>query len=464
MVCISDGQLLICTLDRRAKTIPRKIDIPGRANRIAYSRYLNSLIVAYTAIEMVKISGTAIWKRYTRPHLDFIDLETHSSLLSSEQDSQDKGAPKLWRPSGSSGEKITCILDWTPEHDGQRYHFIVIGTARRTRENKGRILFLHTRRSTTRTGQIECSVKHIHPFDGPVRAVAAYGRCTLMVAAGNDIVPIEPDIPNRRKRWAPSARFKLTSPGVSISVHDDFLYISTARESLVVLQVVENRLDLYAHDGTRYESLSHHRIGGESKLVLVSTRGGKLSVFSEIGITSTDKLLSPAIAEAILPFSVIRLSPSAAHPLLPLSSVTHGVTMDGTIYRIMTITEKEWQLLRFIQNLCSGDPIVSPFLYARKNRWTLKDIIPQSSKPSQMHVDGDILSRLIKHGADHLRDMLNGEGSRSLHANGSASLPPETCMEIFEEMFSEVFGETSSYENAVAYFMTWLQKLLRPRI
>ncbi|CRG90275.1 Autophagy-related protein 2 [Talaromyces islandicus] len=466
LVCISEGQLLICSLDRRAKAIPRKIEMPGGANRIAYSQYLQSLIVAYTATETVKITGTGNSKLYTRPYLDFIDLETHQSSLSpSQQGSQDKGAPKLWRPSGSSGEKITCILDWIPEHDGQKYHFIVIGTARRSREEKGRIIFLHTRRNTADPGQIECSVKYIHPFDGPVRAVAAYGECTLMVAAGNDIVPIEPDIPKRKKQWVPSARFKLTSPGVSITVHDTFLYVSTARESLVVLKVVENKLELYAHDGARLESLSHYHIGGESKLVLASTRGGKLSLFSETGITNTDKLLTPAVAEANIPLSVIRLSPCPAHPLLPASTVTHGVTADGTIYRITTINEKEWQLLRFVQNLCSRDSLVSPFLSARKRRWTWTDIMPQSNKPSQMHVDGDILSRLVKHGADRLRDILDGNATRSLQVDASAAFPLRTCMEIFEEMAREVFGEITLHDNnTISYFMRWLQKLLQPRI
>lgn len=452
-------------MDRRAKAIPRKIQVPGGANRIAYSQYLQSLVVAYTATETVKIPGTRNSKLYARPYLDFIDLETHqSSLSSSQQGSQDKSAPKLWRPSGASGEKITCILDWTPEHDGQKYHFIVIGTARRTREEKGRIVFLHARRSIADPGQIECSVKYIHEFDGPVRAVAAYGECTLMVAAGNDIIPIEPDIPNRGKRWVLSARFKLTSPGVSITVHDTFLYISTARESLVVLQAVENRLELYAHDGTRHESLSHLRIGGESKLVLVSTRGGKLSLFSEIGINNIDKLLAPAVAEANIPLSVTRLNPCPAHFILPTSTVTHGVTVDGTIYRIMTLNEKEWQLLRFVQNLCSRDSLVSPFLSARKKRWTWTDIMPQSNKPSQMHVDGDILSRLVKHGTDRLRDILDGDNTRTLQADASASLPVRTCMEIFEEMAREVFGEIPSHENNISHFMSWLQKLLRPRI
>ncbi|KAH8700452.1 mono-functional DNA-alkylating methyl methanesulfonate N-term-domain-containing protein [Talaromyces proteolyticus] len=463
LVCISDGQLLICALDRFAKAIPRKIDLPGSANRITYSEHLQSLVVAYNITETVE-SETGPVKRYTRPYLEFIYLDSHNSNLLSSQSSQQDGDPNLWRPSGSSGEKITCILDWMPENNGRKYHFIVIGTARNTKEDKGRIIFLIAKRSKTNPTQVECSVKHIHPFDGPVRAVAAYGDFTLMVASGNDIIPIEPDLPDKEKQWATSARFKLTSPGISITVRKTFLYVSTARESLVVLQVVNNKLELHAQDGARHEGLSHYRIGGPSKLILSSRRGGTLSLFSETKITNTNKLLSPAIAEANLPVSIIRLNPYTKPSILPSSTAVYGTAMDGTIYRIMTINENEWRLLRFVQNLCSRDPIVSPFLSSRKSRWTWRDIIPQFKTPSQMHVDGDILSRLLPYGSSHLRAMLDAD-SRSFQVDASIPLPETTCMGLFEEYFGEVFGETSLHDDddddAVSHFIHWLRKVLR---
>ncbi|OKL59370.1 hypothetical protein UA08_05403 [Talaromyces atroroseus] len=429
LICISDNQLLICTLDRRAKAVPRKVDLPGAANRIHYSDYLKCLVVAYVVTELVSDPETGIVKRYMRPHLDFLN---HNLQL--------QGPLQTRKPVGASGERITCILDWVPESGGQRYHFLVIGTARRTQEQKGRVIFLYSRRNAENPEEIDCSVKYIHSFDGPVRAIAAYGDSTIMAAAGNDIIPIAPKLPNGGKQWAAAARFKLTSPGVSITVRDTLLYVSTARESLVILQVVENKLELYAQDGVRHESLSHHYIGGDLNVVLVSSRGGTISAFSLANVTDTDKIISPAIAEAHLPVSMIRLNACDSPSLRFYSSaaVVYGTTMDGAIYRILTLNEKEWRLLRFIQNLCSSDSIISPLLSARKRRWIWADIEPQVKTPSSMHVNGDILSRLVPQGTDYLQRMLQSD----TQLEATAVPPPKSYMELFTQLFDEVFVDT----------------------
>jgi hypothetical protein len=298
-------------------------------------------------------------------------------------------------------------------------------------------------------------VKHIHKFEGPVRALAAYGEYTLMVATGYDVVPLEPQF--SEKRWVRAARFRLTSPGISITVRENLLYVTTARESLIVLQVVDDKIELYAHDGVRREGLAHYHIGGDAKLVLATSRGGTVSALSEIGVTGSDRTISPAVAEAHLPHSVIRLSSSCSTPSsLSSSTVVYGTTMDGTIYRIMTLTEKEWRLLRLIQNLCSKDATVSPFLSARKRRWTWADIEPTSNKPSKMHINGDVLARLLKHGPDHLRHMLTSD-TRSTPSD-AAVLPPKTYQELFLEKSGELFGKTS---DPVSLVIDWLGNLLQ---
>ncbi|EED16726.1 conserved hypothetical protein [Talaromyces stipitatus ATCC 10500] len=474
LVCISDKQLLVCSLDSRAKAVPRMIELPGTVNRIEYSAHLKCLVVAYITTELEKDSApdpdTSIVKRYMRPHLNFLTFDTSNShLLSYQHNLESLGSSQSQKPVGSSGERITCILDWIPETGGHKYHFLVIGTARKTQEQKGRVVFLNAKRNPTNSEQIDCSLKYIHSFDGPVRAVAAYGDSTVMVAAGNDIIPIAPRLPNDGEQWAASARFKLTSPGVSITVRGSLLYVSTARESLVILQVVNKKLELYAQDGVRHESLSHQYMGGDHKLTLVSHRGGTISAFSESGVTDMDKIISPAVAEAHLPLSIIRLNafgdPSLRSPSSS-SSVVYGTTMDGAIYRISILTEKEWRLLRFIQNLCSMDPTISPLLSAQKRRWTWADIEPQVKKPSSMHVDGDILSRLLPKGTDYLRRMLHSdqEEAASVHSDAAAVIPlPRTYIEFFNNLSDDVFVDGIAERDRLDHLMTWLRGLLRHR-
>ncbi|EEA21696.1 hypothetical protein TMatcc_008883 [Talaromyces marneffei ATCC 18224] len=468
LVCISDEQLLVCSLDRRAKAVPRMVELPGTVNRIQYSAHLKCLVVAYITTELETEAGTdpenSIIRRYMRPHLSFLNFDDYNShLLSYQHNLEPLDSSHAQKPVGSSGERITCILDWIPETGGQKYHLLVVGTARKTQEQSGRVIFLNAKRNAANPEQIDCSLKYIHTFDGPVRAIAAYGDSTIMVASGNDIIPIAPRLPNGGEQWAAAARFKLTSPGVSIIVRDTLLYISTARESLVILQVVNKKLELYAQDGVRHESLSHQYIGGENDLTLVSHRGGTISAFSAAGVTDMDKIISPAIAEAQLPVSIIRLN-ACDDPSLQSSSspVVYGTTTDGAIYRISTLTEKQWRLLRFLQNLCSKDSTLSPFLSARKRRWTWADIEPQAKKPSSMHVDGDILSRLLPKGTTYLRKMLRSDQEEEL--DNAVMPPPKTYIELFVELFDDVFGEDIVEGDRLDYLMSWLRKLLQRRL
>lgn len=465
MVCISDEQLLVCSLDRRAKAVPRMIELPGTVNRIQYSAYLNCLVVAYIATELETTTGadleTSIVKRYMRPHLSFLNFDPSNSYLLAHQHNLDSSdSPHAHRPVGSSGERTTCILDWIPETGGQKYHLLVIGTARKTQDQCGRVVFLNAKRNMAIPEQIDCSLKYIHTFDGPVRAIAAYGDSTIMVAAGNDIIPIAPRLSNGGEQWAAAARFKLTSPGVSITVRDNLLYVSTARESLVVLQVVNRKLELYAQDGVRHESLSHQYIGGEHDLTLVSHRGGTVSAFSTSGVTDMDKIISPALAEAQLPVSIIRLN-APGDRSSSSSAVVYGTTMDGAIYRISTLTEQEWRLLRFLQNLCSKDSTLSPFLSARKRRWTWADIEPHVKNPSSMHVDGDILSRLLPRGQAHLQNILLNDQEEE--HDEAVMAPPKTYMQLFVELFNDVFGEEIVERDRLDHLMCWLRRLLQRR-
>lgn len=467
LVCISDEQLLVCSLDRRPKAVPRIIEVPGTVNRIQYSAHLKCLMAAYITTELETETGadleTSIVKRYMRPHLGFLNFDvSNSHLLSHQHNLESPDSSHTKKPVGSSGERITCILDWIPETDGQKYHLLVIGTARKTQEQCGRVVFLNAKRNAANPEQIDCSLKYIHTFDGPVRAIAAYGDSTIMVAAGNDIIPIAPRLPNGGEQWAAAARFKLTSPGVSITVRDTLLYVSTARESLVILQVVNKKLELYAQDGVRHESLSHQYIGGDHDLTLVSHRGGTISAFSAAGVTDMDKIISPALAEAQLPVSIIRLNAREDPSFSSSSAVVYGTTMDGAIYRISTLTEQEWRLLRFLQNLCSKDSTLSPFLSARKRRWTWADIEPQAKKPSSMHVDGDILSRLLPKGSTYLLKMLRSDQEEE-QQDDAVMPPPRTYMELFVELFDDVFGGEIVEGDRLDHLMSWLRRLLQRR-
>ncbi|KAL4881251.1 mono-functional DNA-alkylating methyl methanesulfonate N-term-domain-containing protein [Aspergillus karnatakaensis] len=452
LFCIADGQLMICNLDYAVRTIPRRINLPGSAHKVAYSQHLKALVVAYsqTAFD----TSTDPVKRYTRPYIEFIDPNTQypldGSVTIEELDDKKK---KPWRPQGAAGEKISCILEWTPKKGDEEYHFIVIGTARRNQPERGRVIFLQTSRDSPSIPEIECNVKYIHKFEGPVYSIVPYGDFTLMVSTGHEIIALEPKFAQPRR--VRSARFSTHSPAISISVHEPNIYLSTARESLLILRSTEDKLALRAYDRQKLDGLSHIHIGGDRKLTLASSRGGRVSLLTENDVTDTNKMLPVALCEAHLPSSVMKLaSSSKPSPLSSRSQTFYGTAINGTVYRILTLEEKEWRLLRLLQDLCVRDPVICPFTPRRKRQRNLPGHEPLDFQPSHMHVDGDIVRRLLARDSDHLMKLVTG--GKELEISDLKSGQAHDTVRLFTELAREVLGATPDPAEAV---MRWLNRV-----
>ncbi|PWY82939.1 hypothetical protein BO70DRAFT_361857 [Aspergillus heteromorphus CBS 117.55] len=461
LFCVADGQLLVCTLGQGAKTVPRRIDLPGSASKLTYSRHLRSLIVAYSQTEYDTDSDPI--KRYTRPFIEFVDPDLQHSVIEALENPPDDD-PRPWRPQGAAGEKISCILDWTPKKGDEEYHFVVIGTSRRNQPERGRVIFLQAYRDPAKPSRIECSVKYIHKFDGPVFSIAPYGAFTLMVSTGHEIVPLEPKF--SQTRWVRAARYSVLSPAVLMTAHEPYLYMTTSRESLMVLKASEDKLTLHAYDRQKHDGLAHVYIGGARNLILSSSRGGRVSLLTETGITENNKMLSTALCEAHLPSSVMRLSPgSKSSPLSPPSSpssssspsVFYGTAMNGTVYRFLTIGEKEWRLLRLLQNLCIRDVVICPFTPKRRRQRNPMSLV-LDPQPTQMHIDGDILSRLVLRGPGHLMRMLGEDGAENSNSYSNGNSSAQAALEQFTELARDVLGDVGRPVEAV---MGWLHRVLQ---
>jgi len=73
-----------------------------------------------------------------------------------------------------------------------------------------------------------------------------------------------------------------------------------------------------------------------------------------------------------------------------------------------------------------------------------------------MHVDGDVLSRLLERGSSHLRQMLAVNEDSNI--SSPEMVPPKAHMERFTELVNEAFGRSL---DPVQDVMKWLRDLLR---
>lgn len=239
--------------------------------------------------------------------------------------------------------------------------------------------------------------------------------------------------------------------------HEPYLYMSMSRESLMVLDASGNdKLVLHAYDRQKHDGLAHLHLGGDRRLTLTSSRGGRVSLLTECGVTDRDKMMPVALCEAHLPSSVSQLSTGSKRaPTLAGFPVIYGTAMNGTVYRFSMLEEKEWRLLRLIQNLCVRDATICPFTPKRKRQRNPAGNEPLQFQPTQMHIEGDILSRLLRLGSDHFMHMLVTDEFYNHSSPETAS--PQAIWELFSELSHELLGESA---NPVEAVMGWVRRIL----
>ncbi|KAK2787150.1 hypothetical protein FQN51_003444 [Onygenales sp. PD_10] len=448
LVCITKNQLLCCTLDKTPKTVPRQIILPGSPGRIIYSEYLKRLVVSYNVVEME--STPECTKRWIRPRIDFIDPDCEIFIPSSPVDVGDDPEnisdpqPKPQRPTGASGEIVKAILDWTVTHGEHAYHMLAVGTKQPHSTNRGRMIYIIARPNAQHPAHIDAVEKYIHTYNDPVRSIAAFKPSSLVLAIGRDLIFQTYD---PRKKFVKLPPYRLESDAVAVSVKEPYIYVLTVNNSLCILQVTDGSLTLHAQDGSDRTGLDLVNLQTDSQITMTSNLGGAIIGLSEIGLTPEEKLLQQVFA-AHMPLYPIRLCRSTRPAIPGVSEVVYGTTIGGTVYRFTTISEKEWRLLKYIQNLCIKDPLVCPL--ARRRRRSKQDAWDVTiSKPSSLHVDGDILSRLAERGIGHLR-LLVGAEDMDEGGRGAEKLAK------FREYAAAVVPDAEDPFAAVATWMGWL--------
>jgi len=133
-----------------------------------------------------------------------------------------------------------------------------------------------------------------------------------------------------------------------------------------------------------------------------------------------------------------------------------GSSADGTFYQFIILSETRWRLLRFIQNMTARNSMICPFEYSNKPR---KHIEPSIAKKHHLHVDGDMLYRLVALGGTSLlRAMLEQEpllDHRFLDYDSAA-----VRYERFSELVHDAIGE-GGHEDPVQTAVDFMRTLLQ---
>ncbi|KAJ5106469.1 hypothetical protein N7456_003144 [Penicillium angulare] len=438
LFCFADSELLICSLELDYRMVPRRIDLPGTPRRLTYSPLLQRLIVSFETPESDN-PETPFAKSF-RSHIQFVDPNSQIPVVQREPHDP-------WRPVSALGESITCILDWVFERNGQTYHMVALGThmpaVHHRDPDQGNLILLSPRRNPADPSQVHCTTQFIKQMDAPVRALVSY-RDSLIVGAGNRLIPIAAK--DATQKWHRSALTQLPSAAISITTYENFIFVLTSRHSWTILEVISpssnlsnegSTLAIRSWDFVLRDGLTQHLTSlGDKPVLFMSHRGGHMSVskFDQEHRTLEETNPRQAGLEANLPGSVLRFVPGGQR-----DGSYYGLTINGSVYRIVLPSPDQLDLLRVLQNLCYRDETICPGLNKRVRRTNLHDL-------SKQHVDGDILVRLSKLSPDFLGQLI-----ASLRSESEAN-----HMEVVLRDLAPKVAGGSSVEAIIA----WLRQLL----
>lgn len=449
LLMISGEDFLIATYGQTPGPVPRQMAVSGTPSRVIYAQSLRCLVAVShaTAARDSVTSRSSLPRQAVRQVWPVVDFIPNKST----------------RPSFSfdlqPGERIHTVVEW-PLRTGQEktYSHILLGGSyvRRSGNRRGRVTFL---KPTVHGWRVDgVSKPHQATFDDPVYALAWYDPVTYIACAGEK-VHLKRFVVETKTWEMVCPPFQLASPGVFVSVassekNGPLIVVSTARDSLVMLRLEMGSAEpattqspslIAVGLAPQAETLLSHLVlpseisaqegGQESCTTISSTKYGKI-----FGLTCP--LETPAqngriLFEAYLPRSLTRMMPFAP-PTRKASSAPPGVSpvrmvgcsADGALTGLTLINAKLWRQLFWLQRLCEWSPVLCPNIHATPpyepntgigairreralpvglcNTDATAILHTVTTKPGDMHVDGDIITRILRPGgAAAVKDVLN---------------------------------------------------------
>lgn len=404
LFCVDDKNIqpVDLSLEADPSLIPRRIAVGGTPRRAEYSAKLDKLMVLqYSKDKMYAAEASGRLDRtdqhYAPYSIAFVDL--NSGALKPHQDEISTEGSVVF-DQFQPGEIPLGITEWFPSRNDEIFHVFVVNTLQKTskpRQTTGRIYLFKQSASGTLV------VKKVIEKDAPVFALTPYGSHSLLYACGSDLclhsVIINPSFSGWK--FGDCMQVPLFSRALYISVDEPSVYVSTSGNSLFIFKVVaNNRLDLQFVDEISRRNRFHLTVPQRSLVVTCQT--GRSITGLWVPSKGEGVTVTSTVFEARLPGSITRLHgihppPWKKYLNLKSSVIAVGSTIDGSFFQFSILDENAWRLLAFIQTLALRTPFICPFVNPIE---TYRRPLEPSTNPSNMHINGDIVRRILDRGGE----------------------------------------------------------------
>ena len=513
IVCLQRGLFHFIKIDDAGtQNIPRRWQLGGTPVRIVYSSHLKTLVslsLEPTVVRPPQANGSRAkaGKRALRPAVTFLDIKTHKNSATNNLNdlkiNQGLAAEVVGHRqvlNNKPGEKFLGITEWFPHHFVSQYHIFIFNTMIKDSQKAatGRLLFYAVTPAEDSTNRL--IMKKAIDLPWPVYTVAPIpGEPAIMYCCGNELVVLSLDPAPPGFKFQPPIKATMRSPGRHLTINEELIYVSTVNESLQVYRRDRDSLSYCSGDTIARNGICNLPVYAHALVLAADMGGSVVGLWDPPGDRANNTLST--LFEAALPGAVTRLmhqgrpvwkrdvlvpgqgvfleETAEGDSALPPINGMHdehpshlkdqradsflGTSTDGTITQLHII-KTGWRLLKFVQNMCERHPVTCPF--AEKSK---RHIEPRMDNPRFMHIDGEILKRLLDRGGANLLDaMLNmpvpGRDSEERFTDFDSV---EDRWKRFTELAEEVFGEglaggqKDRKEVMVCEVVRWIGYLLR---
>ncbi|KAI1265782.1 hypothetical protein F5Y18DRAFT_46987 [Xylariaceae sp. FL1019] len=402
-IMIAGSRILVTEMQLGPAPVPRIFPVGGTPLKIMYSECLNAIV--------------AIVSKHGRPSLHFLDPSTGADISLPVMKEAKADKVDYIEGLGRRHTKISALSEWccVTDRGGILKCLVILMNS----QDRTRVLLVgadHGGSTTAKESLRKIRFWQSHDKKiGPGAPVAlATNKDGIFVSIENTVyylgLATKPDggmaLRVHRKHDLPSTVIKMQLVG-------DNLHVATVKHSVVVLNAkyfplnnrapLNIRSDMSRRNGIQSIVVDAYNGGGEQQhITLLSDPMCGIHGLGLPGPRSSTLRLKfrGEVGGSIRKFAQARTCPVWVENRTPYKllecgtpeSCILGLTIDGSVIQFSLLSEAEWRLLRYIQNLAVEHPGICPWCPARLT----EDLSLDPSPKTNMHIDGDILARIVE--------------------------------------------------------------------
>ena len=440
LVCVDGDLLHMLDLDHNnePQMVPRYLHTNGTPVRVIYSSRLEKVIALY---DWCRVGSRR--PRVVKPGISFFDIDgftdtahTRPGVFTPKEFDYRYRNDRSILLERKNLERFLGITEWIPEISDKRFHLLVINTGViHQSKSAGRLLIFAVTQEPDGTNTL--SIKRRMVMEAPVYTVIVHpDRRSLVYCSGTELcIQTLTNIAGGIK-WLPPIKATMRSFARSLSINGPYIYVSSATESFAIFKYADDKLVYQYGDEVARDGLHHVHIPEHSLILASDMRSSVVGLWqpSERRLNNTMVTVFEAtFLASITNLRRIRRPLWHRDPASPTENpLVLGSSADGTITQL-EILSQGWRLLRFIQNMAERNKNICPFMGQGPFK---RHIEPSVKKPHYMHINGDILQRVMENGGEKLiGEMLDAEPDPdSLNDFDSVTVRWTRCQELAAEV------------------------------